>query len=456
MTVESGDRIYFDDPDWDPETAAAFDALAAQADAELGGALDAEVQNQGFEVWTPTCTSARPVADQRMFHGPIGEFAATAGEHTEADPVAVFAQALTLFGVMLNRSAYVEAGNDHHHAALFTLICGATAKGAKGTSWAVTRKYGTLIDAPLMTHRVLGGFGSGEALVADLAAQPEQTGPRDTRTLIFESEFGGLLASASRQGSTVSNVIRDGWDGRPLQNRTRGGGRLVANDYHLGAIGHITAPELRAKLAETDTVNGFMNRWLCFWVERGQLHPDGGNVPDGLIAAHAHRLRDLVAGVRGVGRVERTPEAAELWDEIYRDLAEDDPPGALGGAISRSAPQTLRLSLIFALADGAREITVDHVGAAYLVWRYCRDSTALIFGESTGSSDADRLLDALRTAGHDGIDFTGQNDLFSRHRGKAARARAQLEQGGLAATVTVPTGGKPRKITYAIRPRRIT
>jgi hypothetical protein len=409
----------------------------------------------GYALWQPGDQPARPVAPPEMFHGPIGEFALAAGEHTEADPVGIMAQAMAMFGVAANRGPHILAGDVPHPAALYVLIIGATAKGAKGTSGAVARKLIGHVDPDLLANRQFGGFGSGEAIIAELAPPTDdENRSRDTRALVFEPEFGGLLNAAGRQNATVSETVRNAWDGARLQNRTRGTGKLVATDYHLGAIGHITAAELGATLTKTDIYGGLLNRWLLFWVERGKLHPDGGNVPPDLYVNYGRRLRANLETSRRVGAVKRTADADDLWRDIYQDLADDDPPGVLGAAISRAAPQCLRLSLTYALADGAEQITADHVGAAFMTWLYCRKTANKIFGDSTGDNDADRLLDALRAAGEAGMDGTAQRDLFSRHPGRADAAREHLEREHLAASIKVPTGGKPKTVTYAIRPAK--
>ena len=126
-----------------------------------------------FEIWTPEANPARPTPNPGMFYGPIGEFALAAAEHTEADAVAILAQGLTAFGVTLNRTAYVRAGDDRHPAALFALIVGTTSKGGKGTSWAVTRDFVSHVNPDLIERRRVGGFGSGEAIVAELASTDE-------------------------------------------------------------------------------------------------------------------------------------------------------------------------------------------------------------------------------------------------------------------------------------------
>jgi hypothetical protein len=62
---------------------------------------------------------------------------------------------------------------------------------------------------------------------------------------------------------------------------------------------------------------------------------------------------------------------------------------------ARAEAHALRLSLIYALLDGASEIRVDHVEAALAVWNYCEASIEYIFGGASGDLDADKILAAL-------------------------------------------------------------
>jgi hypothetical protein len=65
---------------------------------------------------------------------------------------------------------------------------------------------------------------------------------------------------------------------------------------------------------------------------------------------------------------------------------------------------------------------------------------------------ADRLLEAVRAAGEQGLDGTEQRDLFSRHAGgkRLEMARALLEGRGLIVTETEETSGRPRLVSRAV------
>ncbi|MGI8752100.1 MAG: DUF3987 domain-containing protein [Acidimicrobiales bacterium] len=416
----------------------AAEHLPPEAAGAIGEALNAEGTSP---VW--------PTLPPAALHGLAGEFVAAASPHTEADPAAMLASVLAGYGVAVGRTPHALAGNARHPASLFVVIVGPTSKAGKGTSWAATEA--TLIGAaPGIQARILGGFGSGEAVVDEVRDPDDDDAPasRDPRLLIHEGEFAKILKVCAREGSTLSSIIRDGWDGRPLATRSRSR-KVVASSHHLGVVGHVTAEELRARLTDTETYGGFTNRFLFVCAKRARLLPAGGNVPADVIDAYAARFGDAILLARGMGRLERTDAAAARWADIYQEMADDEPGGLLGAIIARDAPQTLRLSLIYALLDGAEAIDVEHVNAAYALWTYCRASAGYIFGDRLGDEVAEKLLAAISEHGAEGLDGTGQRDALGRHQtGRRLEvARDLLERRGLIVTTSEATEGRPRLVS---------
>lgn len=417
---------------------------------------DHTAEDFDLDPWDQSDERPEPVASDDMFYGPVGRFALAAGQHTEADPAAVYAQALTLFGAMLGRGPHVEAGNDRHTCAEYTLVIGKTAKARKGTSWAVARDYVDGVEPGFTTRQVASDFGSGEALVELLAPDPddENAEPKDTRLVIHEPEFASILDVAGRKGSTIASHLRRGWDGHPVSNRVKGR-HLLATGYHMAVCAHVTADEFREKITGTDIAGGLLNRFLMVYARRGRLHPHGGNVPRHLLIDHVAAIRQTVerSRRRAAHPVTYTLAGDHAWSELYEELADDAPPGALGSVTSRGDTHCLRLSLLFAMLDDAESIDECHVDAARALWSYCRATAGYVFGDSTGSPDADKLLAALREAAPHGLDGTALGDLLPHGAGRIAAARRLLERRGLAATVTVATGGAGRStlLTFATK-----
>ena len=175
-----------------------------------------------------------------------------------------------------------------------------------------------------------------------------------------------------------------------------------ATDAHISIIGPITNCELRRLLTETESANGFGNRFLWLAVRRSKCLPEGGNIQSENLNNLVMRLHAAIEFARNAGEVTRGDAARELWRIVYPELSEGK-PGLLGAITARAEAQVLRLSCIYALLDCSTTIRPEHHRAALAVWNYCDRSARWIFGTATGDSNADRILIALRAAGSSGM-----------------------------------------------------
>ena len=124
--------------------------------------------------------------------------------------------------------------------------------------------------------------------------------------------------------------------------------------------------------------------------------------------------------------------------------------GLFGAITARGAPQVIRLALIYALLDRAREIDVVHVKAAVAVWNYCDASARHIFGDTIGDDVADTILRALKASG-EGLSRTTLGELFGGHLGKRRLdvALKLLVEKGRAYPRTLPTKGRTTEVWLA-------
>lgn len=395
---------------------------------------------------------AHPEMDPAAYYGLAGDVVRVIEPHTEADPVALLIQFLVAFGSIVGRGPHYRVESDQHHAALFAVLVGATARGRKGTSWSRIRAVMAGVDDPWARECVQGGLSSGEGLLhAVRDGSDDDPGVTDKRLLIVESEYAGLLRVMAREGNIVSRIVRDAWDRGDLRTMTRSC-PLRATDAHVSIIGHITADELLRYLDRTEAANGFANRFIFVAARRSKALPHGGALHDGELALLSRRVAVAVARARQIGRVRMDDDAAARWEVVYERLS-DGRPGMLGAVTARAEAQTIRLALCYALLDGSEFIRAEHLRAALAVWGYAEASARLVFGDSLGDPVADQILSAMREASADGLSRTQISALTGRNvpAHRIDGALRMLTAAGLAQGVTIKQGrGRPAQRWIAL------
>lgn len=426
--------------------------LAAAPDEESAASVPAEPAD-GARKTTQT-TSGRLELGSAALHGLPGHTVACLDAVTEADPAAVLITLLTGFGAAAGPAPFCLADGSRHGPRVFAVIVGKTARARKGTSWRVARAVLREADPGFFRNRVLGGFGSGEALVEAVGGvaddeDDDAAEPADVRALVLEEEFARILRVSERDGSTLSPIIRAAWDDGDLHIRTRK--RPVrARGAHVVVLAHVTRDELLSRMRSVEVANGLANRHLFIWSERSKRLPGGG----GLDADETRRLgaewrRALEFARTTPGPIPRSSEAEELWRGFYFGL-DDDRPGMLGALTARAEAHVLRLSLVYALADRSRVVDVAHLHAALDVWAYAERSVFRIFGDAIGDPVADLILRRLRERGSAGMSRTEIRDALGRHEREVTIQVAldALENRDLARMEKRPTGGRPTETWY--------
>jgi hypothetical protein len=379
-------------------------------------------------------------------YGLTGDVVRAIAPHTEADSAAVAFTFLTVAGFLIGRNPVYRIGSVRHSPALFVVLVGDTARARKGTSWHDVAQIWERIDPDLHT-RIAGGFQSGEAIVARVRdADPDDgadDAPRDRRLLVHEGEFARILKVGDRDGSILTELIRDAWDGKPLQIRTKSQ-TMTATGAHIAMLGHVTRDELARTLSETNRVNGFGNRILFVSVSRSKLLADVEPVPEHILDDLAGRLRRAVLAPPAT--IRKSPAAKRWWKPRYEAQQLDDPPGLIGHQVARDTDHIQRMAIIYAVLDGSPAVEVVHLEAAFEMYRYARDSVPLVFGRSAGDAVADRLRSRIAAAGRDGLSLSEQRDVFSRNvtADRLAEVRRPMLESGELEEFEVRTKGRPQ------------
>ena len=401
-----------------------------------------------------------PTMDAAAYHGLAADVVRTIEPHTEANSVAVLIQVLIYFGNVIGGAPHYLIEADRHHTNLYGVLVGDTSKARKGTSDGRARSVFTEADAQWVEDRIRGGLSSGEGFIDPIRdevrrwnAKEQQfeiidPGVTDKRLMVVEAEFAGALTAMERPGNTLSVMVRKAWDGHKLATMTRAS-PIKVTAPHVSIIGHSTQDDIRAGLTRTDAANGFANRFLFACIKRSKALPHGGNLDAAAIQALAGRIKQAVERASKAGRLTMTKEASAQWEAVYPTLSAGQ-PGLLGAVTARAEAQVIRLSLVYALLDGANHIDIPHLKAALAVWEYCEASAAYIFGNALGDPVADEICTALQHG--DGMSRTAIRDLFGRHRSsdRVGMALALLVTKGRARVEHQDSGGRPVEMWFAV------
>ncbi len=416
-----GTRERLGEPAADPGADAAVMAAAAAAPAE------------------PTAAGWPEPPDDAIYHGPLGEIVRVVAPHTEADPVGILGTLLASVGAAMGGLRFIYQGSAQAPN-LFVVLVGDSSTGRKGTAGSIAREVMNRAYAD-WSQLIVAGLGSGEGLVSYLKAH-ETLG--EHRALVMESEFGRLLTVMAREGSTLSPVVRDAWDGVPM-GRVLAREHAIVHGHHVGVVAHITPVELRAKLSGTDAANGFGNRFIWLAVRRTRLVPfpvsPVERVDQGLLAT----VGAAIAEAQAPGEVPWSPDARDAWEDLYLELSLRRPYGLLAAMTARTEAQIVRLALVYALLDRSAVIDVPHLRAARALWDYAERSVRHVFGDSTG----DRHADALRLQLADGpLQWEdAKRALGVRSAAELESAVALLESLGIAERTKVRVPGSKRPAT---------
>lgn len=383
----------------------------------------------------PTWPKLDPVAR----YGLAGKVVETLEPETEADPAALLLSLLIAFGSAAGPGPHARVESSDHPARLFGAIVGDTAKSRKGTTQARIDELMEMADPKWSKNCRVSGLSSGEGLITRAGSKEDEK-----RLFVHEGELVKVMTVASREGNTLSATIREIWDTGNLNVMTKV--PISVRGAHISILGHITIEELHTSFNSLQAANGFGNRFLFCLARRGRSLPHGGNLDGEIIAGLAAKIGEALEAARKSGRIIlRTSEANERWVELYKQMDKDAPGGILGGIIARDQAQVLRLSLTYCLIDGKNRIELDHLNAAWALWRYCRESAAYLFCSHLGNPVAEKIYAVLKERAGS-LSRAELGDVFSGHVSSRAMesALSLLEERGLIIRLRMPSdNGRP-------------
>src|SRR4051812_13925705 len=293
------------------------------------------------------------------YYGIAGDLVRLVEPESEADPAAVLVTFLVGAGNFLGRRAYFSAGGAKHFANEFAVIIGDSSKARKGTSANPTKALLTLADEDYMARHYTSGLSSGEGLIHALCLANDKRSVRTeanastavtsdgSSLLIVEGEFARTLKVMNRETNTLSAVLREAWDGSPLNNKTKNNPASCSN-AHVSMVGHITIEELKRLLTQTDSMNGFANRFIWIYSRRSKIVPLAREISKQRLMDLAALLRHARERLNSTTEIHFDEEARDLWISEYERLSEGR-PGLVGAMTSREEAHAVRFATIYAL-----------------------------------------------------------------------------------------------------------
>lgn len=426
-----------------------------------------ESRQEDLDTWIPALKTW-PVLDRAALPGLVGDFVDLATECSEADPAAVLATVLVRFGIEAGSPApamrpHLYIGETRHESRLFAVVTGQSSKARKGTSASPVARVFSVpaesTDAPSMAATSLGPLSSGEGIVyavrdtmetwdeKDQSLKISDPGVADKRLYVQEEEFAAAINAGKREGNTLSATLRALWDSGTRSPMTKTS-RTKCTDAHVGILAHITLDELALCLSHADKLNGYANRFLWVLARRTKRISRPRRMPDDRFVPIRNGIWRRLKRAHEAGQMSFTLAAGDLWDSEYDRLTEDR-PGIAGAITARGEAQVVRLSMIYALFDGKKEVDSEHIRAALAMWNYSQASAEYIFSDDAKSSKLDAKIREVLLVGRGGMTLTEMHRATGNNH-KAAEMRGSIQRlvdAGVVRAEAIKTKGAAKPTT---------
>ena len=355
------------------------------------------------------------------YYGIAGKCVNLMSQHCESNRESLLLQFLVVAGNIIGRSVYVYAGGAFLFPNEYVVCVGLTARGRKGTAWRMNDHLAVIVAPEWLDSCTVSEVQSGEGLVHRIRDEvkgipkrdrrrgksdepPEEivldAGVGDKRLLPVEEEYSQILKMAQRQGNSLTENYRKGWDSPRKLRTTNKNSPLEATEPHISFIGHTNKEELIETLNHVDLSNGYANRILWCAAKRIKSMPnaeflDWKRYPDILDELKAV-FKQCRPNTDEPKRFYKSDEAQQLWTKLYIKLNDEKEAfGFIDGVLVRDTSHLLKLALIYAVLDQSKTIEVDHFKAALAICDYCQASARWLFRERTGNRLANTIVYAL-------------------------------------------------------------
>jgi len=389
--------------------------------AAAASALAREGYGESGSIGTITVTSKRPKVALTAFTpadvpeaaigGWVREYVDLMSPTTEAPDAFHVATALTLVGSIMGRRIALFHASDKLHANFYTLLVGPSGRSRKDT--AIKRGLGLAYSRPPRTeplvvnqvpYKIVRDISSSEGLIAMLQ--------QDANLILYTSEFSKLMSNAARESTrSIGPTLIEAFDTPPsLQNNTKANiqdpekkGNAEAKDPYVSVLSTVQ-PEILADLVgKAETYSGFLNRWMIVVGDSKGARPNPPDIDEDTAWRLLNRLTKRINEYDQHTILRFSDAAAERWADWYirnyptgNESAAEDAMGIRRGTIVK------KISLVYAVTEGAREIDLPHLEYGIAFGDWCWEQTRRMipsWGESQDAEMERKIIEKLTAKG---------------------------------------------------------
>jgi hypothetical protein len=317
-----------------------------------------------------------------MTYGPLGKAVTDAMPASEADPIGVWAAALSLYSSAISRSVSLE---NKRPVVVWTVLAGRSAIGRKGYALGTAKGILNPSIGGFLDNRIRDGISSGASLVDMLYNMEADTagteGGTDGRTLIIEEEWASVLKGQKRDRN-FSTLFRTAWDGKTISNRTKKDGYQTVMRPLLGFHAHITPGEWGKYVSASEALGGSYNRILPVLVERSKMlsYNHEATFKEDKVITDAYRW-----AVQEKRSMRFSKAAGNRFDALRAEIEDRmaDMPDNLSSYMERASEQVHRVSAVLAASEKKTEISKAAVEAAWAFVSYSMYSVEKLVREAS-------------------------------------------------------------------------
>lgn len=342
-----------------------------------------------------------PSPPESAFYGAIGDYRDIVKETTEAADALHLGAALTAVGAMIGRRVGAKFGSDDIYPMLFTVLVGTTGWSRKET--AMKRALSDL-SAPMpgVTEILMPGYyeigdiTSAEGLAEVMAKNPN--------TLIRLAELTVLLSNMKRKGTeNLTDKLINLWDAPKVFEIIRRANSTRVEYPALSILGATQPGRLASAMTEEHILSGFANRIVFVAGAPKPAMAEPTQVNRREMWSFYSGLHHTITSYHPGALLPRSAATKRRWDEWYMEIRKaTDDDEETEAMRARHQMLALKIALIYAVTDGAKEIEVHHLdpAIAFVEWMW-RNLLVLMrsWGVSNWTQISNRIEDVLLERG---------------------------------------------------------